>query len=613
MKKNKITDKKKKNTPILNGTSEADKWRNTIIIGLIVTLTFILFYKVVDFQFVLWDDNTYIIENELIRDLSWEGLKNIFATPVIGMYNPVVFLIYAIIYKFWGLDPGAFHFFNLIFHLLATIMVYKFIYKLTTRYETAAIVALLFAIHPMHVSVVTWVSGLKTSLYLIFYFLALFHYLNYVKNDYKHKYLLYVALLFILSALSKPTAVTLAPMLFLMDYYLSRKIDRRMFIEKIPFFIIAIVFGVTTLFTHQEMEDAIFDINSDYSLINNLLVSNYSVVFYFEKLFYPMNLCTIYPYPENDIFLPLKYYLAIPVIPLILFLTYKSGKFKKEVIFGLLFFVIAISVLLRIVPSGFFRAANRYTYLSYTGLFFIIGQFYAYIMDERFPYSRNVKKALIILLCVFVIFCCYRTTVRIKVWENSITLFDDIIKKKPKLAMAYNNRALAKKDLGDFYGAIEDFSLAIQNNPEYKWAYYNRGLAKKEINNFTGAVQDFNKAIEIDPELTWAYFSRGLVKAKLEDHNGELADYSKAISIDKDFTEAYYNRGVALCNLQEYTKAISDFTKAITLNPDYADAYFNRGMAELLLGQQEAGCVDLKKAGDLGLKEAFDVINQHCH
>src|SRR5205823_708637 len=130
---------------------------------------------------------------------------------------------------------------------LATVACFLFIYELTKRYETAAIVALLFAIHPMHVSIATWVSELKTSMYTIFYFLALVQYIKYVRNNQRVKYLIYTALFFLFSLLSKPSAVTLAPMLLLLDYYLSRKFDKKVFLEKIPFFTIALFFGVLTL------------------------------------------------------------------------------------------------------------------------------------------------------------------------------------------------------------------------------------------------------------------------------------------------------------------------------------------------------------------------------
>ncbi len=613
MKKNKITGNKKNKKSRAKIPLLTDRWRNTIIIGLIITITFILFSKAIRFQFVLWDDNSYITENSLIKDLSLEGIKNIFTTPVIGMYNPLAFLIYSIIFKFWGLNPGAFHFFNIIFHLIAIIVIYKFIFKLTLRYETATIVTLLFALHPMHVGVVTWVSELKTSLYLIFYFLALINYLEYIRNKYRYKYLIYTALLFILSAMSKPSAVTLAPMLFLLDYYISRNIDKRLFLEKIPFFIIAFFFGFLTIYTHSEFEDTIFDVNKSYSFINNLLVSNYSVAFYIEKLLLPIKLCTIYPYPENDVFLPLKYYLAIPVIPLILFLIHKAGIFKKELIFGLLFFVVAISVLLRIVPSGFFQTANRYTYLSYTGLFFIIGQYYTYLIDGKFSYSNKVKKFLLVLLFVMIVFYCYRTTVRIKVWENNITLFTDIIKKEPNLALAYNNRALAKKDMGDYRGAIADLDMAVKNDPEYVWAYCNRGLAKKETGDDTGAMADFNKSLSLDSNFVWAYYNRGLLKNKVKDYNGSIEDYSSAIRLNKEFFEAYFNRGMTLCLQEKYSEAVSDFTKAIAIRPESSDAYFNRGMAKIISGQKESGCQDFKKAGDLGLTEAYNVMNQNCN
>ncbi|MEI6533587.1 MAG: tetratricopeptide repeat protein [Candidatus Roizmanbacteria bacterium] len=542
-----------------------DNWRHILIVSLIVIFTFIIFFKVIYYQLVLWDDNFYISTNPLIRDMSLEGLKRIFTTPVEGMYNPLLFFIYALEYRFGGLNPSVYHFTNLLMHLLAIITIYYFIFKLTKRYETATIVALLFAIHPMHVGVVTWVSEMKTSLFLIFYLLALANYLKYLRSNYKLKYLAYIALFFILSALSKPSAVTLAPMLLLLDYYVSRKIDWRMFLEKIPFFLIALFFGILTLYTHAAVEDSIFEINLNYSLLNNLLISNYSIVFYFNKLFLPFDLCTIYPYPDNDTFLPLKYYLSIPIIPFILWLIYKAGNFRRELIFGLLFFLIAISVVLRIVPSGFFRAANRYTYLSYTGLFFIIGQFITYVIDNRFRYAKKIKNYLLITLCLFVLFFLYQTSARISVWENSITLFDDIIKKKPKFALAYHNRALSKQSLGDIQGAIADFEKAIECYPAYASAYNNLGEIKRYLNEDETALFYYNKAIFADVKYANAYSNKGIIlnkKGKLVD---AMTNYNMAVMLNANHGPALHNRASIKITYGDTLGAMRDWQKSDSL------------------------------------------------
>ncbi len=570
---NKSTIRKKKEETIT--IQNPDRKRNIFIMLSILTLSFILFAPALNYQFVYWDDPDYVLNNLLIRDLSWEGFKNILVTPVIGMYNPVPFILYAILYNFWGLDPKVFHLTNIILHLLATVAVYKFIFKLTKRYEVAGIVTFLFALHPMHVSVAVWIAQLKTSLYISFFFFGLSNYLNYIQRDFRIKYLIYAAALFLLALLSKPSAVAFAPMLFLIDYYLSRELDRRLIIEKIPFLLIALFFGLLTIITHSAEGDSIFEVSVKYSLLNNLLVSNYAVGFYFLKLFYPLQLSTIYAYPENTQVLPLKYYLAIPVIPIIIWLVYKSGKFRKEIVFGLLFFVFAIAVLIRIIPSGFFGVANRYTYLSYTGLFFIIGQYVVYVLDNKFSYSLKIKNYLIVAVCLFFSLCIWRVTVRVKVWENSITLFDDIIKKEPKLALAYNQRGLAKMDAGDINGGMEDFTKAIEVDSLYAQAYNNRGAYRKSAKNYKGALEDLNKAIDIDSTYASAYNNRANTYFDLRNLDNALHDYNKAVQYDSSLGQAFYNRGLLKLNLADTLGGMEDFKRAARLNIKQATALIN--------------------------------------
>jgi tetratricopeptide (TPR) repeat protein len=318
-------------------------------------------------------------------------------------------------------------------------------------------------------------------------------------------------------------------MLFLLDYYLSRDMNKKVFVEKIPFFIIALFFGILTLLTHAE--DSIFKMNHNYSFINNLLIANYSVVFYINKLLVPLNLSAIYPYPENSTFLPLKYYLSLPVIPILLFLIYKSGKFRKEVIFGLLFFIISISVLIRIVPSGFFRAANRYTYLAYTGFFFIIAQYITYVIDNRFSYARRIRIPVIAFLSILIVFYSYRTTIRVDTWEDTIVLFDDVIKKNPRVPVAYNNRGFAKMLIGDTDGALTDYNKALSLDPKMSEAYLNRGGLMLNAGLLDDAFTDYTRAIEVKPDCGKAFFNRALIKISQENIQGAMEDLIKADSL----------------------------------------------------------------------------------
>jgi tetratricopeptide (TPR) repeat protein len=539
-------------------------WRNRIVLGLILAFTYFLFSDAIHHQFVSWDDYGYVTGNMMIRNLSWAGIKDIITTPVGGMYNPLPFLVYAALYDSWALNPLPYHVINIILHLVATVVVYRFILKFSNRYEIATVVALFFAIHPMHVSVATWVSEAKTSLFVVFYILALGRYMRYVQDDCRIRHLLRVGVLFILALLSKPSAVTLPPMLLLFDYYWSRKLEKRLFLEKIPFFLVALCFGVLTLVTHMRAGDSIFQVNNQYSLIEALVVSNYSVAFYFIKLFFPFGLTAIYSYPEAA-HLPLSYYFSIPVIPLILWCVYKAGSLRKEMIFGLLFFLIAISVVLRVVPSGPFGMANRYTYLSYTGLFFIVGKFLTHVLDNRVSYSQRIKAPLLVGLVGLVVMFSYLTAQRVSTWKNSLTLFDDVVSRNPRFALAYLNRGVAKKVSGDLKGALEDYNNAIVYDPKDALAYNNRGEVRRLLGDHTGAMEDYRKTLSLDPDFALAFNNMGLVHFRRGELEKALANYNKALTLNPKIPQAYYNRMAVAIARSQMSSAREDWEKAHAL------------------------------------------------
>lgn len=505
--------------------------RDYILIVLILFFSVLLFGKVVHFEFLNFDDPDYVMLNPMIRDLSFSNFIKIFTTPVIGMYNPITFLVYAIEYELFGLNPKYFHLFNLIFHLFASVVLYVFSKRITGRYESALIITLLFAVHPMHVGVVAWVSQTKTSLMFIFYLLALISYLKTENSDKKILNTALTFLFFILALLSKPDAVTLPLVLMLIDYYRKEQISFSILTSKIPYLTLSLFFGMLTLYTHSKAEDVIFNVSKEYSLFNSILVGNYGLVFYIHKFFYPIDLVAIDPYPEANPYLPLRYYVSLPIIPIWIFLIYKVKSFRKEMIFGSLFFLITIIILVKFVPTGFFKSANRYSYLSYVGLSFIVAQFMTYVIDNRFGYKPLLKKYFTAFLVVGFVFLSYRVTIRVNTWKDNMSLYNDVLKKRPNVPIAYKNRGNVKLEKRDYAGALQDFEKSYQLDTTDKQVLNNIAAVYFATGNYEEAIRRFSYVIEKLPGNGIAYYNRGIAKFRINDKEGGLTDLRKAASL----------------------------------------------------------------------------------
>jgi len=336
----------------------------------VVIITAIAFIPSLSNGFVDWDDPHYVTGNDAIRDLSLRNLGKIFTSSFIGCYCPLAISSYAVEYHFAGLNPFVYHLDNYLMHLMATALVFCFIYLLSRKTDIAFLSALLFGIHPLHVESVAWVAERKDLLCAIFYLLALITYLVYLKKK-KAQYYYLVFLCMMLSLFSKPMAVTLPLIFMLLDYFNDRKIDKRSVLEKIPFFAVALIFGIGNLYFQAKFGAT--------GLTEGLSFRVYfflkAIVFYLGKIFAPLNLSAMYPYyhvtPER--FSEVKYYIMI-----LLFLfavVFLSRKYSKKVIFGSAFFIITILPVLKIVPAGEVFVADRYMYLPSIGIFFILAVF----------------------------------------------------------------------------------------------------------------------------------------------------------------------------------------------------------------------------------------------
>ncbi|HAH33091.1 MAG TPA: hypothetical protein DCL44_12335 [Elusimicrobia bacterium] len=641
------TKKHQKHTPLVAGGNDVIKsnlksYTNYLILSAILLLTIIVFSDSLKNSILTcWDDNQYITDNIAIRGLAFENIRTFFSKAYVGCYLPLTMLTYAFDYRLFGLNPASFHFTNLFIHLLNVILVFIFIQKLAGEKKISTIAALIFAIHPMHVESVAWLSERKDVLYSFFFLSSLICYLNYLKDSFRLKHLFYCLILFICSLLSKPAAIPLPLVLILLDYYYSRDaLNKKAIIEKIPFFILAIIFGVILLFTQNKFEA----ITQTFYFYERFFLTSYAIVFYVIKMIAPLNLCAMYYYPaKSNGFLPIEYYLAPLLIVAVIYGIYKSGVHKKHLISGFLFYLITIILIIQIKPVGSSIVSDRYSYIPYIGLSFIAGYFYVFFV------SKNAKLKLplnLLILCSVLTFSVL-TWKRNRVWADSLTLWTDVANKHPNVYHAWSslgfekiahkdykgaveayNVALALKDtvitrndrgiaqcyLNNFSEAIADFSECIKKDPAFADPYYNRGLALEKLNrNYPEILKDYSKAVQLNPKYLAAYGRRGFIKYVTHDLKGALEDCDKVIELNPNLADSYFYRGMVLFAMERFNDAIKDYDNAININPAMATVFTNRGIAKLKLNDKKSACLDWRAAAEKGDRNAEKYLKSDCN
>ncbi len=641
----------------INWKSNSVVYLTAFIISLV---TFIVFSPSFKCGFTNYDDQKYIVQNHLITSKTLE-VKKIFTSVVTeNDYYPITILTYALNFQFGKLDPFGFHFLNVLFHVFNTFLVFMFVFFLTKRnLLMASIVAIFFGIHPQHVESVTWITERKDVLFMFFFLIGLITYMRY-RESRKTSWYAVTLLLFILSCLSKGTAVVFPGIILLIDFLLSVKLNKEMFIEKIPFFLVSITFVIITYLLHKT---GTLRFNEEHrTFIQKIIFASYDTLWYIVKLVFPTNLQAFYLAPDLNA-IPLIFYLSPFILLGLLLCIYFYFRKNKAVLFGLLFYFFSIVLMLQFIPTGGsgFIMADRYNYLPSVGLLFIIAHYINIALQKK-----NFFKYLSIGFTVVYFFVfSYQTYARTLVWLTSETLWTDMInhdpnsyfayinrgqyyqdelhdeakaladygtslRLKPNFAEGYNNRGIlylkhqqydlalsdcekavmlnpynyeAFNNRGTIYLrtgqldlALTDFNDALKLSPDYASAYFNRGSVYFQKNNFDLALIDYRKALQLDPDNAVAYTNRGIIFDKQGEFNLAISDYNKALELKPDFAEAYRNRGILYDNHQQDELAISDYNNALKYNPTYADVYNNRGVLYVKQNKYDLAMADYMSA-----------------
>ncbi|MFZ4520747.1 MAG: tetratricopeptide repeat protein [Bacteroidales bacterium] len=641
--KNQIPVRKKATHKVapLSGFPRQSVYTNHVFLaGILLLVTFCCYLPTLSASFIpTWDDNAYVVDNALIRNLSWESVKAMFSTQVGGTYVPLPLLSYAIEYQISGLNPIQFHLTNLLLHLICTLLVFSIIRMLKIKAVFAACAALIYGVHPMGVESVAWITERKDLLYSMFYFGSLLLYIYYVKST-KRKLLWFLASLgvFILALFSKIQAVSLPLVLLLVDYYFGRTKIINLFLEKIPYFLLSLVFGIAGIFVLKSV--GALKINEMFTLTERVFFGLYSLSAYFLKFFAPVTMSALYPYPvTSGNTLPLVYYLSPLFIVATGFAIYLTAGKTKAVVFGGLFFLLSIVFMLQIFGAGQGFLADRYVKVPYLGLVFVVGWGL-----ENFPSKFRYGKLFMWLFYTVVALVFMGLTYqRCLVWKNGETLWSDVIAKYPLRdsrpyacrglfyrAEKDNVKALADLnvsldldpydaemmlmrgnvcfDLGKDVQAYSDYMKVLKIKMDNSLALGNLGAIFVRRGQFDSAVFYLTKSIQLDSSVAITFANRAVAFGGMGKAEESIADFKYYYSVNPDDERVCMSIALAYQKLGRYPESLEWFDRAITRKPGFGSYYYYRSQSYKFMGNKAKALADGLKARDLGVKIPIEYI-----
>jgi Flp pilus assembly protein TadD len=558
----------------------------------LILSTLLVFWQVRNFDFVNYDDNDYVYENpHVLNGLTWDGIVWAFTTPNVGNWLPLTWLSFMLDCQLSRVNPGWMHLVNLLLHIANTLLLFAVLRKMTGALWQSAFVAAAFAIHPMHVESVAWITERKDVLSTLFLLLTLAVYVSYVRRRGMARYVL-IVFLFALGLLAKPMLVTLPVLLLLLDYWPLERIrgqrteDRKrktegvfqklstgqLIIEKIPFIALSVVSSVIT-FLVQSGSSVVAPI-SDLPLKARIANVFLSYTRYIGKLFWPQNLAVFYPFDVNS-FAFWQVAMCVLLLLVISIFVIRFGRNQKYLPVGWFWFVVALVPVIGLVQSGFQSHADRYTYIPYIGLFIAIGWGLPELLSKWPQRKIALGLSMVISLATLGI-CAHR---QVSFWDNSVTLFSHAIKVTQNNYIAHNNLGNAYAKLSRYQDAVEAYKQAVRIEPDKAKAYYNLGVSYEDLGRHQDAIEYYKQAIRIKPDDALAHSNLGVTYGKLGRWQDAIESYKQSIRIKSDYADAHYNLGNAYAKLSRYQDAVEAYKQAIRIKPDYADAYYNLGIA----------------------------------
>lgn len=534
---------------------------------LILLLTTFLYLPTLSQSFVSWDDEGHLTDNLQVRNFKLDNIKAIFASDVNRTYIPFTILSFAVEYHYFGYNPFNYHLDNLLLHLGVVALLYFLALRLGFSVLTATFASLLFAIHPMHVESVAWVTQRKDVLYSFFYVLAIWQYVLYVQKKKITAYLFAFAF-GMMSILSKPMALSLPLVLFLLDWFLKRRLSWRLILEKVPF--VWIVFPIAWLTYAMNMRAI------EPQFPQAIFTWAWCLVFYLAKFIFPSELLVLYQMPRPVSLHNPEFLSAIIFLSVLIFLLVRFRR-NRILIFAFGYFFLSIFFLLRFDDQKDLTiVADRFMYLPSAGICILFGWGVEYLLELATKNDRKIRLLILTGLVAIAFVLAVLTSSRVRLWGNEYLLWKQVAKRYQS-AVAYSQLGnyFLKKD--DFTKALENYQKAIAISPTYGKPYSNIGMVLVKTGDYAQAVNYFTRTIQLEPKGSGITFTnRGYAYMRLGRQADALADYDHAIAVDQRYLPAYLNRATLYKDQNNFARAMADLDQVLSIDPGNRTAQNNR-------------------------------------
>jgi Tfp pilus assembly protein PilF len=585
-------------------------------------LTIAVFAPVRHFGFLSWDDPSYVTENRhVLAGMTWQGAWWAFTTGDAANWHPLTWLSHMLDVQLFGVDGGRHHLTSLALHVANVLLLFGALCQLFTRRPAFArhrasagrrgdadtvwqcgLVAALFAVHPLHVESVAWISERKDVLSTFFGLLAIWSYATYAERPSGRRYAVTLGL-FALGLLAKPMLVTLPLVLLLLDVWplerLSRGV-RSLVVEKLPFFALAAASSVVTFLVQQRggAVGGLGVLGWDLRVENALL----SYVRYLGKCVWPSGLSAFYPYPpQTSAGLAV---LALAGLVGVTALAARAAKRQPFLLVGWLWFVITLVPVIGLVQVGDQAMADRYTYLPLTGLFIAITWGGAALSARvRLPGS-----ALGVAGVVLVIACAVTSRAQVATWATNESLWSHALAVTPDNYRAHVGLADALMDQGRPADAVAEYQAAARLVPRAAAVQNSLGLALTVAGRLDDAAAAYAAAVALDPGFADAHDNLGAMLARLGRPDEAITHYRAAIRIDPSLALAHNNLGLALASRGQVDEGLAECLSALSLKPNDPQWHFQVAVMLETRGRKTEAIEHLRRA--LALDPSHELARQ---
>jgi Flp pilus assembly protein TadD len=554
-------------------------WKSLATGALFIALLTVTAYLPVQRGDFSWDDDTLITDNRMIK--AGDGLRRFWFTTEAADYYPLTQSLWWLEWRLWGNKPTGYHVINVLLHAVNAILVWLILRRL--KIPGAWMAGAVFAIHPVNVATVAWISEQKNTLSMLFYAASIFLYLKFDEKGRWRWFGLSVAA-FLLALFSK-SAVAMLPVALLGCVWWTRgRLQRKDFPRSIPFFALSLIFGLVTIWFQYNRALGASELRK-VGFLYRLAAAGWAPWFYLYKAVLPFNLTVIYPKWTIDASNWISYVPGLVLVGCLMLFWHKRTTWGRPLLFGFGYFVVTLFPILGFFDQGFYvysLVADHWQYYSIIGVIALVVGAVAAIsrrMGETGRFAGLVGSTIVLMVLGAA------TWGRAGLYADNEALWRDNVLKNQNAWLAYNSLANAQMQDGRADEAIGHFEQALQLKPDYAKAHDNLGVALAQSGRTKEAIAHLEQAVRIDPDLADAHDNLGNALLQAGRTQEAIGQYEQALRLRPDWFIACNNLGNALSRAGRLDEAILQYERALRIDPDYAEGHNNLGVVLVRSGK----------------------------